>query len=298
MSEHSHRFGFAALLGRPNTGKSTLLNRIVGERVSIVTHKPQTTRQRITGVLTRPEGQVAFVDTPGLHGRETHALNRYMNRTARESLRDVDVVLVMVDAAKITDDDQRVLEIAAACGRPVVLVINKIDRLADRSRLLALTDSLTRQQDFEGVFYISATGGDGVDDLAEAVIGLLPEGPPMYAPDQFTDRSVRYLASELIREQLMLQLHQELPYGLTVEIEKFEEQRRRSEIHAVIRVASERHKGMVIGRGGEVLKRVGTRARKSIRELLGKPVHLELWVRVDPDWMDRESRLRQLGYGD
>ncbi len=298
MSESAGRFGFVALVGRPNVGKSTLLNRMVGERVSIVTHKAQTTRQRITGVLTRADGQVAFVDTPGIHERESHALNRFMNRTAREVFREVDLAVVLLDATKITDEDRKVLKLAAASPVPVMLAINKIDRLDDRSRLLELTAELTEGQEFAGVYYISATGGDGVDDLINALVERLPEGPPMFEADQFTDRPVRFLVAELIREQLLLQLHQELPYGLTVEIEKFEDQQRRTEIHAVIRVASERHKGMVIGKGGSVLKRVGSRARMAARELLDRPVHLELWVRVDPDWMDRESRLRQLGFSD
>lgn len=298
MSSQPPRFGFAALVGRPNVGKSTLLNRLVGERVSIVTHKPQTTRQRITGVLTGERGQVAFVDTPGIHSKASHALNRYMNRVAKEVFREVDVVLVLLDAAKITGDDEKVLALVDQSSVPALLVFNKIDRLDDRSRLLELTETLTRDRSFAGVFYVSATGGDGVADLEQAVFEHLPEGIPMYDPEEYTDRPLRFLIAELVREQLMLNLHQEIPYGLTVEVEKYEEQKRRTEIHCAIRVATDRHKGMVIGQGGTVLKRVGTKARLGIRELLGRPVHLELWVRVDPDWMDREPSLKRLGFSD
>jgi GTP-binding protein Era len=292
-AQHS---GTVALLGRPNAGKSTLLNALVGERVAIVTHKPQTTRHRITGILTREGGQAVFVDTPGLHRRRDHALNRRLNRIAADTREAVDVVVMMVDATGWTDEDQMVLDMVAKLDMPRILAFNKIDLLEDRSKLLEKTAEVTAQVDFDAVVYLSAEKGRGLEDLVEEVFRHLPEGEPQFDPDLFTDRSERFLAAELVREQLMLQLHQEIPYGVTVVIERFERTGRRIEIDALILVASDRHKGMVIGRGGRVLKRVGTRARHHIAELLGEKVHLELHVKTRSDWMDDEGALDELGY--
>lgn len=290
------RAGYVALLGRPNVGKSTLLNTLVGEHLAIVTHKAQTTRHRITGIVNRPEGQAVFVDTPGLHKRRDHALNRRLNRIASETRLGVNVTVMLVDATRLTDEDRMVLELMAHQEGPCILAFNKIDRLDDRAELLKRTAELTAEVNFDAVVYLSAIRGEGIDDLLDEVFRLLPEGEPIFDPDLFTDRSERFLAAEMVREQLMLQLHQEIPYGLTVVIEKFERQPRRIEIHALVLVASDRHKGMVIGQGGQVLKRVGTRARQAIGALLGEKVHLELHVKTRSGWADDDGALDELGF--
>ncbi|NBB92425.1 MAG: GTPase Era [Gammaproteobacteria bacterium] len=290
------RCGTVALLGRPNAGKSTLLNALVGEHLAIVTHKPQTTRHRITGIVNRPAGQAVFVDTPGIHRRRDHALNRRLNRIAADTREGVDVVVMLVDACRITDEDRLVLEMVARLDLPRILAFNKIDKLSDRSVLLERTSELTSAVEFDAVVYLSASKAQGLDDLLDEVFRHLPEQPPLFDPDLFTDRSERFLASELVREQLMLQLHQEIPYGVAVQIERFERTDSRIEIDALILVASDRHKGMVIGRGGQVLKRVGKSARIAIGELLGERVHLELHVKTRADWMDDEGALDELGY--
>ncbi|TVQ39281.1 MAG: GTPase Era [Wenzhouxiangella sp.] len=293
---NQQRFGHVALLGRPNVGKSTLLNALVGEHLAIVTHKPQTTRHRILGVLTEARGQVAFVDTPGLHRRRDHALNRRLNRIAAETRDGVDLLVVVIDATRQTDEDSLALEQARSFDGPVILAFNKIDLLKDRAGLLALTQQFTARDEFAAVVYLSAEKSQGLEDLLEEVFRILPEGEAQYPEDLFTDRSERFLVAELVREQLMLQLHQEIPYGLTVVIERFERQPRRLEIQALILVAEDRHKGMVIGRQGQVLKRVGSRARQAAAELLGMPVHLELHVKTRAGWVDDEGSLDELGY--
>lgn len=300
MSDKSgeHRFGLVALVGRPNAGKSTLLNRLVGEKVAIITHKPQTTRHRITGIHTTASAQIAYVDTPGLHRGQRHALNRHMNQIAEAVLEEVDAVVVLVDARHVGAEDEAILRRAAAAGRPLFLVLNKVDSLDDRGRLLPLTEKLVAAcspAPPSGVFYISALKGDGVDDLQQAVIAALPTGPPMFEADMYTDRSVRFLAAELIREQLLLNLHQELPYGTSVEIERFEQlEDGYTVIGAVINVNEDRHKGMVIGRGGETLKRIGSRARVELQTLLDTRVHLELWVRTDRDWVKDPGKVEKV----
>ncbi|RFF26405.1 MULTISPECIES: GTPase Era [unclassified Wenzhouxiangella] len=292
----SQRSGYVALLGRPNVGKSTLINALVGERVAIVTHKPQTTRHRITGIVNRVQGQAVFVDTPGLHRRRDHALNRRLNRIAADTRQGVDLVVMMVDATRWTDEDRRVLEMVEQLDGPKMLAFNKIDLLDDRTKLLEKTAELSSEVDFDAVVYLSAEKSKGLDDLLEEVFRHLPEAEPVFDPDLFTDKPERFLVAELIREQLMLQLHQEIPYGTTVVIERFERTAKRVEIDALILVASDRHKGMVIGKGGQVLKRVGTRARHRIADLLDERVHLELHVKTRADWMDDEAALDELGY--
>lgn len=293
MSTHA---GYVALLGRPNVGKSTLLNALVGEHVAIVTHKAQTTRQRVNGIVNRNGSQAVFVDTPGVHRRRDHALNRRLNRIATDTLKGVDVLVVLLDPRRITDEDRMVLDLAARFEGSKILAFNKIDLLDEREELLALTADLTGEIGFDAVVYLSALRREGLEDLLDEVFGHLPEGEPIHDPDLFTDRPERFLAAEMVREQLMLQLHQEIPYGLTVVIERFERRDGRVEIDALILVASDRHKGMVIGRGGQVLKRVGTQARQVIAELLDERVHLELHVRTRSNWMDDDNALDELGY--
>jgi GTP-binding protein Era len=290
------RFGHVALIGRPNVGKSTLLNRIVDAPLAIVTHKPQTTRHRIMGIHTDSRGQAVFVDTPGLHRRRDHALNRRLNRIAADTSRGVDVLGLVIDASHQTDEDELALAQARQHEGPSILIINKIDLLKDRAALLKLTEDWSARAEFCAVVYVSALRKDGIEDLLSEVFAALPEGEPIYSDDQFTDRSERFLAAEMIREQLMLMLHQEIPYGLSVVVERFERTGRRIEIDALIVVSEDRHKGMVIGRQGQVLKRVGTRARVAIKELLGEPVHLNLHVRTRKGWIDDEGQLDDLGY--
>ncbi|MFO7763391.1 MAG: GTPase Era [Wenzhouxiangellaceae bacterium] len=292
---HAHS-GTVALFGRPNAGKSTLLNRLVGERVSIVTHKPQTTRHRVTGIVNRPAGQLVLVDTPGLHNRRDHALNRHLNRVAAESLRGVDLAVLLIDAANPTDEDEAAARAVRQAGVDAVLVFNKIDRVRQRADLLPLTKAWSEKLDPVEVFFISALKGDGVDALADGLLRHLPERPPLYPPDEFTTESARFLAAEIVREQLLENLHQEVPYGTTVMIESFDEQDGRIRIGALILVSEKRHKGMVIGKGAQTLKRIGTQARKSMQQLFDTPVHLELNVRVEAGWIDREGEFARLGY--
>jgi GTP-binding protein Era len=295
-ADEQRHSGYVALLGRPNTGKSTLLNALVGERVAIVTHKAQTTRHRITGIVNRDAGQAVFVDTPGLHRRRDHALNRRMNRIASETLRGVDLVVVLIDPRRFTEEDRRVFDLAERIDVPRILAFNKIDLLDDRSVLLERTAELTGRLAFDAVVYLSARRAEGLDDLLAEVFRHLPVGEPLFDSDLYTDRSERFLAAEMIREQLMLQLHQELPYGTAVVIERFERGRSRLEIGALILVASDRHKGMVIGRQGQTLKRIGSRARHAIGDAFGERVHLQLHVKTRADWIDDEGALDELGY--
>ncbi|MDT8449314.1 MAG: GTPase Era [Wenzhouxiangellaceae bacterium] len=290
------RCGTVALIGRPNAGKSTLLNRLVGERVSIVTHKPQTTRHRVTGIVNRAGGQLVLVDTPGLHRRRDHALNRHLNRVAAESLNGVDLALILVDASHPTAEDEAAARAVLQAGVPHVLVFNKIDRVDQRETLLPLTREWSAGLRPLAVFYISALKGDGVDALADELLAHLPEQPPLYPPDEFTTVSARFLAAEIVRGQLLENLHQEIPYGTTVMIEAFDENGGRIRIAARILVAEKRHKGIVIGKGGQTLKRIGTRARHAMAELFGRSVHLDLNVAVEPGWMDREQEFERLGY--
>ena len=290
------RSGAVALFGRPNAGKSTLLNRLVGERVSIVTHKPQTTRHRVTGIVNRPGGQLVLVDTPGLHRRRDHALNRHLNRVAAEALRGVDLAVLVIDASGPTEEDEAAARAAAQAGVDTVLVFNKIDRVKLRSDLLPLAETWSAKVNPVEVFFISALKGDGMDALADGLIRHLPEQPPLFPPDEFTTESTRFLAAEIVREQLLENLHQEVPYGTTVMIESFEAEPRRYRIGALILVAEKRHKGMVIGQGGQTLKRIGIRARKAMEALFDMPVHLDLVVRVEQGWTDREGEFARLGY--
>lgn len=292
------RFGTVALIGRPNVGKSTLINALVGQPLSIVTHKPQTTRHRILGIVSREEGQVLFVDTPGVHAGECRAINRYMNRAAKGALEGVDAVVCVFDANRWTAGDDRILTMVARCDAPRLAALNKIDRMHSRERLLPLMESLGKRDLFRHIVPVSAKTGDGLDELMQAVLGELPTGEPVFDPELFTDASMRFLAAELIREQLILRLHQEVPYRLAVEIENFEEGPKRFRIGAVIWVEQPGQKAMVIGRRGEMLKTVGTRARQAMGRLFERPVHLDLWVKVKKDWSDDERALRQLGYDD
>jgi GTP-binding protein Era len=291
-----HRCGFAAIVGRPNVGKSTLLNALIGTKVSIVTPKPQTTRHRILGILTRPASQIVFVDTPGIHAEQRRVMNQYMNRSALSSLDDADVLLFVVESLTWTDDDERVLERVRRSGRPVIAIVNKVDRVHDKPRLLPFIEELAKRADFTAIVPLSAEKRDNLGKLPEMIETLLPESPPHFPTDQVTDRSERFLVAEIIREKLTWRLREELPYGLTVEIERFEEQDGRQLIGAVVWVERTGQKAIVIGAGGERLKEIGRLARLEINQLLHKNVHLELWVKVKENWADSEQALKSFGY--
>ncbi len=291
-----YRCGYVALVGRPNVGKSTLINHILGQKLSIVTAKPQTTRQRVAGIKTTPQGQVVYIDTPGIHLAARRALNRYMNRIARAALLDVDVVLFLIEAGQWTRQDEHVLKALQQASVPVLLVVNKIDRISDKARLLEFLKKDVDTSRFDQVLLISAKKGSGVDDLEDRVLQLLPFSRPYFEEDQFTDRSERFLAAELIREQLMMRLHQELPYALTVEIEEFKREQSLLRIGAIIWVEREGQKQIVIGKGGQVMKQVGSKAREALEQLFDQKIFLRTWVKVSRDWSDNEKSLRQLGF--
>ena len=294
--EGDYRCGYVALVGRPNVGKSTLMNRILGQKLSIVTAKPQTTRQRIAGIKTTPDGQIIYLDTPGIHLAAQTALNRYMNRIAHASFHEVDLILFLIEAGRWTKQDEHVARALKSVDVPVVLVVNKVDLVPEKPRLLQFLEKEVRTERFSEVFLIAAKTGSGVDGLEERVMKALPFSRPFYDEDQFTDRSERFLAAELIREQLMLRLHQELPYALTVEVEEFKREKGLVRIGAIVWVEKKGQKQIVIGKGGDVLKFVGSRARQALQELLDEKVFLRLWVKVSRDWSDNERALRQFGY--
>ncbi len=292
------RCGHAAIVGRPNVGKSTLLNRLVEQKLSITTRRPQTTRHRILGVKTTAAAQVLFVDTPGLHQNAGRAINRYMNRAADSAINDVDVVVMVVEALRWTDEDEAVAARCEASGHPVLVALNKVDRVKDKTRLLPRLQELGARLPGAELFPVSARSGDGLGPLEAAVVAALPAAPPLFPEDQVTDRSVRFLAAETVREKLMRRLGEELPYRLTVEIERFEETPEQATIHALVWVERESQKGIVIGQGGAVLKAVGEEARAEMEEMLARRVLLRTWVKVKANWSDDDRLLSSLGYGD
>lgn len=298
-SSATFRTGHLAVIGRPNVGKSTLTNRLVGAKVSITSKKAQTTRHRILGVLTTDQCQFIFVDTPGFQRRHRNALNRLMNRSVTQTLADVDVVLFLVEAGRWGDGEQDIVGMLPK-DRPVVLVVNKVDRLGERAEVLPFLDKVSREFPFADIVPVSAERGENLDELLKAAARHLPIAPPAFAADDITDRSERFLAAELLREKLFRNLGEELPYGIAVEIEKFEHEvgmpgdlRR---IHAAVIVDKAAHKAIVIGKAGERLKRVSTDARKDMEQLFGGRVWLETWVKVKSGWADDERALKSLGY--
>ncbi|MGB5259457.1 MAG: GTPase Era [Gammaproteobacteria bacterium] len=292
------RCGYIALVGRPNTGKSTLLNRILGQKISITSRRPQTTRHRVLGIKTHDTAQLIYVDTPGIHTFSGRAMNRHMNRTASSVLLDVDVVVFLVDGLGWTADDELVLKKLAQVDCPVILAVNKVDLLENRSVLLPGMQTLSEKREFAEIIPISAEYGDNVPELEACIESLLPVSPPYFPEDQITDRSERFLVAELVREKLFRKLTRELPYGLTVEIESFVRKQNIIHIHALIWVERASQKSIVIGRQGRLLKEVGQQARRDIEALLDSKVNLKLWVKVKEGWADDERALRSLGYTD
>jgi GTPase len=289
------RSGFAALVGRPNVGKSTLLNALVGQKVSIVTPRPQTTRHRILGIVNLPAAQIAFVDTPGLHNHAARALNRAMNRTAATALEDADLVVLVVEALKWTSEDDLVLARIVKSGRPAMAAVNKIDRARPRENLLPYVAQLAKRHDFLAIVPVSALKDDNVEDLKQTIAKQLPSAPAMFLDGEVTDRGVEFRVAELIREKLTLELNQEVPYGIAVEVENMVEQDGQLAVDAAIWVDRDGQKPIVIGARGERLKRVGRSARLALNAMLGRRLHLNLWVKVRENWADNARALKALG---
>ena len=305
MSEPAFRAGTVAVIGRPNVGKSTLVNALVGAKVSITSNRPQTTRHRLLGIATFPHGQLLLVDTPGLHREQSRhggkAMHRAMNRAARGALEGVDAAMLVIEAGRWDDGDTLAYDALREAKVPVVLVVNQVDRTKDKARLLPFLAEVSKDRDFASVHPVSALKRKGLEPLVESVLKLLPEQPALYAEDEITDKSRRFLAGELLREQLMRQLGAELPYATTVEIERFEEEPSEKtgvmyRIGAVIWVERESQKAIVIGKAGARLKEISTKARLSMEALFGCKVFLETWVRVREGWSDDEAALKAFGY--
>ena len=293
---HDYRCGLVAVIGRPNVGKSTFINAVMGRKVSIVTAKPQTTRHRILAVHSDKQQQIIFVDTPGLHRKSGKAMNRMMNRTAANALADADLVLFVSDATYWTPEDDDVLQRLKSCTAPVIALLNKIDKVHPKEKLLDSIALMAARLDFKEIVPMSALKNDNLDHLLKIIPAFLPESPPLFPENMKTDRSDEFHMAEIIREKLTLLLHQEMPYGLTVQIERMVQEERGFAINAIIWVERDSQKGIAVGKKGGVLKKVGRAARLEIAEMLGRPVHLELWVKVKSNWADNENDLMKLGY--
>jgi GTPase len=300
MTETTQHCGFVAIVGRPNVGKSTLLNQLLGQKVSITSRKAQTTRHRIVGIDTQNNDQIIYIDTPGLHIEEKRAINRLMNRAASSSIGDVELVIFVVEGTHWNDDDEMVANKLKDCKSPVLLVINKIDNVSDKTQLLPHIQVISQKVNFLDVVPISAEKGEGVEIIKDIVKKHLPEGEHHFPEDYITDRSQRFMASEIIREKLMRFLGDELPYSVTVEIEQFKVDERNGmyRINGLILVERDGQKKMVIGNKGEKIKKIGIEARKDMQSFFDNKVHLELWVKVKAGWADDERALRSLGYSD
>jgi GTPase len=288
------RTGLVAIVGRPNVGKSTLLNRIVGQKVSITSRKAQTTRHRVMGIHTTAEAQFVFVDTPGFQTRHSSTLNRAMNKRVRETLADTDVVLMLVEAGRLTREDRQVMELLPK-DRPVLLVVNKIDYAKDRGALMAYLQEVAAVRDFTEIVPVSAKQGSNLDELLKTVQAHLPENPPLFDEDDITDQTERQLAAELIREKVFRLCGEEIPYAVAVTIDKFEQEGNLRRIFATILVDRASHKAIVIGKGGEKLKTISTQARIDMERSFDSKVYLEVWVKVKGGWADDVRMLRELG---
>ncbi|MCK5697075.1 MAG: GTPase Era [Gammaproteobacteria bacterium] len=295
INEH-YRSGYVAIIGRPNVGKSTLLNYILGFHLSITSKKPQTTRHRLLGIKTTKTAQAVYIDTPGLHQKYQGAMHRYMNKEAITTLQDVDVIVFVVDGLKLTSEDDYVIELLARCEQPVILAVNKIDKIKNKKLLLPFIETLKNRLNFSDILPISANKGSNVTELEQKIESYLHLSSPYFPEEQFTDKSDRFLASELIREKLMRLLGQELPYALAVEVEAFEEEDSIIKIAAIIWVERTNQKSIIIGHKGQQLKAIGKQARISMEGLYNKKVFLKLWVKVKEGWSDDERALKSLGY--
>ena len=295
--ERTKRCGFVAFVGRPNVGKSTLLNHLLGQKLSITSRKPQTTRHRIMGIDTTDTTQMIYVDTPGIHKNEARAINRLMNRAASSSISDVDVVVFIVEPERWTEDDELVLEHIKKTDKPIILFVNKIDQIKEKEKLLPFLQNLSAKHNFQHLIPGAALQGEQVEELKKLLISYMPEGEFIFPEDYYTDRSERFLAAEIIREKLIRQLGDELPYSITVEIEQFKiDETGLLRINGLILVERNGQKSIVIGKGGSRLKKVGTDARKDMSQIFGEKIFLELWVKVKDGWADDERALRSLGF--
>jgi GTP-binding protein Era len=292
------RCGYVAIVGRPNVGKSTLLNHILGQKISITSRKPQTTRHQVLGIKTQDSHQIIFVDTPGLHMNAGKAINRFMNRAASSAIRDVDLIVFVVDRTAWTEEDTIVLEQIQQSGLPTMLVVNKVDLLADKGELLPHLQILADKADFAAILPVSALRQHNVQALEEQILKLLPESEHFFPEDQITDRSQRFLAAEIVREKIMRQLGDELPYAITVQIEEFAQEGQVLHISAVIFVERNGQKRILIGEKGSRLRSIGSDARGDMESLFDSKVMLRLWVKVKSGWSDDERALRSLGYDD
>ena len=291
-------FGFVAIIGRPNVGKSTLMNHLIGQKISITSRKPQTTRNRIVGIETEGDYQIVYVDTPGLHREEKRAINHLMNRAAESALGDVELIILVVDPNHWTDDDEMALHRVKNADVPVVLVINKVDTVSDKETLLPLIDKLSKIISFKDIIPVSALRGTNLHILKQIIKDALPEGDHLFPDDSITDRSSRFLAAEIVREKLMRQMGDELPYSSTVEVEEFKEDNGLLRISAAILVERNGQKKMVVGAGGDRIKKIGTEARKDMEKLFDSKVFLKLFVKVKAGWSDDARALKSLGYDD
>ena len=289
--------GFCAIIGMPNVGKSTLLNAIAGQKIAIISDKPQTTRNRILAIYSTPEEQIIFTDTPGIHDPH-NKLGEYMVKIANDSMRDTDVVVFVVDASKgIRDKEREIAQNIDKLGRPCILVINKID-LVKKEDLLPMIADFSSMNDFEAIIPISAKGNDGVDRLTNIITDYLEEGPMYYDKDMVTDQPERAIAAEIIREKMLWLLDKEVPHGIAIEISRMKEKGNVTEIYATINCEKKTHKGIIIGKNGEMLKKIGTMARADIEKMLDRKVYLELWVKVKSDWRNSDYLIKNFGYKD
>jgi GTP-binding protein Era len=292
------RCGYIALVGRPNVGKSSLLNRLIGQKLCITSRKPQTTRHRIMGIKTTADVQYVFVDTPGMHLDNKHAMNRYLNRAASTTMHDVDVIVFVIEASGWTEEDELVLGKLKEVTAPVVLAVNKVDRLANKEDLLPLLAELGEKMSFSDIIQLSATRGVNIDVLEQQLATMLPPSEFFFDEDQITDRSMRFVAAEIIREKLIRRLGKELPYALTVEIEEYKQEDGLLNVGAVIWVERPGQKAIVIGKGGSMLKEIGRQSREELEKMLETKVFVRLWVKVREGWSDDERALRSLGYSE
>ncbi len=293
--EKQHKAGFAALIGRPNVGKSTLMNRMIGQKIAITSNKPQTTRNRIQTVYTSEEGQIVFLDTPGIH-KAKNKLGNYMVTVAEHTIRDVDVVLWIVEPTTyIGAGEQHIIEVLKKCKTPVILVINKVDTVK-KEEVLLFIDAYRKEMDFEEIVPVSALKGDNVQVLLSCIMKYLPYGPAFYDEDTITDQPERQIVAELIREKALRCLEDEIPHGIAVSIEQMKERKNLIDIEATIICERDSHKGIIIGKSGSMLKKIGSRAREDIEKLLECKVNLQLWVKVKKDWRDSDFLLKNFGY--
>lgn len=298
MGTEPYKAGYVAVIGRPNVGKSTLINQVLQQKLSIVSHKPQTTRHQILAIHSTPRNQIVFIDTPGIHNQKGTALNKHLNQTAQSSSHGVDVVLFLVEALKWTDEDQRAAKVMSQSTARKLLVVNKVDKIKHKEQMIPFVEKIMADYEFDAIHYISALKNKHVEPLLEVIHDYLPVGAPIFDEDQVSDRSTRFFVSELIREQLMERFHQELPYSVTVAVEAYDIKGTVHHIHAVIWVERKNQKRIIIGSKGEAIKQIGIKARQEIQAFVEAKVNLQLWVKVKSSWTDDIKAVEALGYQD